>query len=100
MFHSGQVNFHPRSRPKEGNFTQTQSAGSDSGQGMDEKGGKTCATAKPGCLQMATFFFFYYYLNLAQSQILLFEITGVREGRSGSGWPVQNLQHEDSPASA
>lgn len=45
MFCSGQVNFYPRSRPKEGNFAWIQSAGFGSGQGMDEKGDKTYTTA-------------------------------------------------------
>lgn len=46
------------------------------------------------------FFFLNHYLNWSQSQILLFEITGVREGRIGSGWPCQNLRHEASLDSA
>lgn len=40
--------------------------------------------------------FIYYHVNLSQCKILLFEVTGVKEGRNGSGWPCQNLQHDDS----
>lgn len=40
--------------------------------------------------------FIYYHLNLSQREILLFGVTGVKEGRNGCGWPCQNLHHDGS----